>query len=170
MVKTAIFFYIHLQNLTIFLWINVISILFFKVILLVPAELKLTDIWQAFFLSHTGTLPEPNSVYQAPRLMWGEWCKVRWGGVRPEAEHRSTGQCLDQYWLSYRQTRSECYGGGGRRDRHEPVIQAHTHFSAVMMTVIVDFHLNLHFVFSCPTTKGVGVESFCIGLMSGVPV
>lgn len=29
--------------------------------------------------SLSGSVPEPNSAYQAQSLMWGEWCKVKWG-------------------------------------------------------------------------------------------
>ncbi len=55
--------------------------------------------------SLSGSVAEPNSAYQAVSLMWGEWCKARWGCVKPEAEHQSTGQRSDQYWLSHRQMR-----------------------------------------------------------------
>lgn len=54
--------------------------------------------------SLSGSVLELNSSYQAQSLIWGEWCKVKWGWVKPEAEHKSTGQRLDQYRLSHRWT------------------------------------------------------------------
>ncbi len=101
--------------------------------------------------SLSGSVPEPNSAYQALGLMWGEWCKVRWGCVKPEAEHQSTGQRSDQYWLSHRRTRSGRWAAERRRfliDLGWSLMSTHTHthtHTHIFITVIaVNLVLYLH--------------------------
>lgn len=88
--------------------------------------------------SLSGSVPEPNIAYQAQSLMWGEWWKVSWGCAKPEAEHQSTGQRSDQYWLSQRQT-----GSGGRLQRDDASWQTRAGHSFIHTHTHANTHIYL---------------------------